>query len=47
MMKALRRKKCAKTHVAIVIVVRKKRGLLKETEIVSQVKENGTEMNVE
>jgi hypothetical protein len=47
MMKVLRRMKYAKTHVAIVIVVRKKRGLPKETGIASQVKGNGTEMNVE
>jgi hypothetical protein len=35
------------SDLAIVIVVRKKRGLQKETEIASQVKGNGTEMNVE
>jgi hypothetical protein len=47
MMKAHRRKKCTRTRVAIVTVARKTRGLLKGTEIVSQVKGNGTEMNVE
>ena len=42
MTKAHRRKKCGETLVARVIVARKRKGLLKGTEIVSQV----TEMNV-
>jgi hypothetical protein len=46
-MKVHRRKMCAKTHVAMVIVTKKKRGLPKGTEIVNQVNGNGTEMNAE
>jgi len=42
MTKAHRRKKCVETPVARAIVARKRKGLLKGTEIVSQV----TEMNV-
>jgi len=42
MMKAHRRKKCVETLVARAIVARKRKGLLKGTETVSQA----TEMNV-
>jgi len=42
MMKAHRRKKCVETLVARAIAARRRKGLLKGTEIVSQV----TEMNV-
>jgi hypothetical protein len=39
MMKALRRRKCVETLVARAIVARKRKGLLKGTEIVSQATE--------